>query len=178
MTLERSAREIRSQVVSGETSAVQTCAAVLDRIAAIKPLNAFNHVDTDRAFARAEAIDKQRATGASLGPLAGVPIAVKDNMCVRGMRTTASSKILDTFVPPYNATVVEKLERAGAVIVGKTNCDEFAMGSSNENSAYGPVRNPWQNSATPGGSSGGSAAAVAARTVPLALGSDTGGSIR
>jgi aspartyl-tRNA(Asn)/glutamyl-tRNA(Gln) amidotransferase subunit A len=178
MTLDRSARETRDQVASGEMSAVDACAAALERIAAITPLNAFNHVDADRALARAEAIDRQRVAGDSLGPLAGVPIAVKDNMCVRGMRTTASSKILDNFIPPYNATVVEKLERAGAVIVGKTNCDEFAMGSSNENSAYGPVRNPWQTDATPGGSSGGSAAAVAARCVPLALGSDTGGSIR
>ena len=112
-------------------------------------LNAFNLISGERALERAASIDRLRASGTPLGPLAGVPIAVKDNMCVRGMRTTASSRILDTFVPPYDATTITKLEEAGAVIVGKTNCDEFAMGSSNENSAYGPVRNPWAPIARP-----------------------------
>src|SRR5688572_15710983 len=177
--LERSARAVRDDIAAGRMSAVEACRGAIERIEAVNPsLNAFNLVDADRALARAAEIDRQRASGAPRGPLAGVPVAIKDNMCVRGMRTTASSRILDTFVPPYDATVVQRLEAAGAVIVGKTNCDEFAMGSSNENSAYGPVRNPWDTERTPGGSSGGSAVAVAARCVPLALGSDTGGSIR
>ena len=175
----RSAREIRNQIASGSVSAVEVCRTALERIDATNAtLNAFNTVDGERALACAREIDRQRAAGATLGPLAGVPVALKDNMCRRGMRTTASSKILANFVAPYDATVVRKLEAAGAVIVGNTNCDEFAMGSSNENSAWGPVRNPWQTDTAPGGSSGGSAAAVAAQCVPLALGSDTGGSIR
>ena len=177
--IDRSALAIRNDVAAGRLSAVEVCRASLDRIESVNPaLNAFNHIARERALARAAEVDRARAAGATLGPLAGVPVALKDNLCVRGMRTTASSRILEHFVPPYDATVVQRLEAAGAVVVGKTNCDEFAMGSSNENSAYGPVRNPWATDRTPGGSSGGSAAAVATRSTVIALGSDTGGSIR
>jgi aspartyl-tRNA(Asn)/glutamyl-tRNA(Gln) amidotransferase subunit A len=173
------ARALRDEIAAGRLSAAEVCEQALGRIEAVNPtLNAFNLVDSERARAQARDIDRRRAAGAPLGPLAGVPVALKDNLCVRGMRTTASSRILERYVPPYDATVVARLEAAGAVVVGKTNCDEFAMGSSNENSAFGPVRNPWSPDRTPGGSSGGSAAAVAAGCVPLALGSDTGGSIR
>ena len=178
MSESSSASATQADVSSGRRSAVEVCREAIARIEGASHLNAFNHVIAERALERAHAIDRRRIAGHTLGPLAGVPVVLKDNLCMRGVRTTASSRILDTFVPPYDATVVERLESADAVIVAKANCDEFAMGSSNENSAYGPVRNPWALDRTPGGSSGGSAAAVAARCVPLALGSDTGGSIR
>ncbi len=168
-----------SAIAAGELSAVEACQAALDRISEHDGrLHAFHTVDRERALARARQLDDARASGGVLGPLHGVPIALKDNMCTRGLLTTASSHILERFVPPFDATVVARLEAAGAVVVGKTNLDEFAMGSSTENSAFGPSRNPWDVSRTPGGSSGGSAVAVAARMVPAALGSDTGGSIR
>jgi len=143
-----------------------------------RQLNAYLALSLERAYAQADRVDATIAKGEALPPLAGVPIAIKDVISTRGVTTTCGSKILETYVPPYEATAVERLERAGAVILGKTNCDEFAMGSSNENSAYGPVRNPVSLEHVPGGSSGGSAAAVAAGLAVAALGTDTGGSIR
>jgi aspartyl-tRNA(Asn)/glutamyl-tRNA(Gln) amidotransferase subunit A len=171
-------REIRESVRQRVRSARDVCAEALARLDAVEPsLHAFNTVTREQAMARAADIDRDFGRWRDR-PLVGVPIALKDNLCTRGVRTTASSRMLEHYIPPYDATVVSKLEAAGAVVVGKTNCDEFAMGSSTENSAFGPTANPWALDRTPGGSSGGSAAAVAAQVVPLAIGSDTGGSIR
>ncbi|MBT5753383.1 MAG: Asp-tRNA(Asn)/Glu-tRNA(Gln) amidotransferase subunit GatA [Acidimicrobiaceae bacterium] len=174
-----SAFELAAAIRSGEKSAVAAAETSFDTIdGRDEEIHAFLHLTKQRAQAQAEAVDKAVAAGQDPGPLAGVPIAIKDNMCTRGEPTTCSSKILEGWRPPYDATVIGRLEAAGAVIVGKTNLDEFAMGSSTENSAFGPTRNPRDTSRVPGGSSGGSAAAVAADFVPLSLGSDTGGSIR
>ncbi len=173
-----SCREIRDAVARGDVSAVEVCRAFLSRIERDDPaLGAFITVEPERVLTRAAEIDRD-ARGASPQPLAGVPIAVKDNLCTSGVRTTAGSRMLGQFVPPYDATAVARLSAAGAVVIGKTNCDEFSMGSSTEHSAFGPSRNPWSPDRTPGGSSGGSAVAVAARFAPAALGSDTGGSVR
>jgi aspartyl-tRNA(Asn)/glutamyl-tRNA(Gln) amidotransferase subunit A len=168
--------EIQLGLVSHTTTAEAIVESSLKAAAALQQdLNAFLQIDREGALARAKAIDAEPKDHQSL---AGIPIAVKDNICVRGMQTSCGSKILGDYQPPYNATVIERLQNAGAVVIGKTNCDEFAMGSSNENSAFGPVKNPWDVERVPGGSSGGSAAAVAAGIVPVALGSDTGGSVR
>ncbi|HLI49339.1 MAG TPA: Asp-tRNA(Asn)/Glu-tRNA(Gln) amidotransferase subunit GatA [Chthonomonas sp.] len=170
---------MRTALAKGEISAQELATLFLQRIEALEPhLQAYLTVTPEEAIAQAKAVDEKRARKEPLHPLAGIPIALKDNLCTRGIRTTAASKILYNFVPPYDATVVAHLRESGMVFLGKTNLDEFAMGSSTENSGFQPTRNPWDLERVPGGSSGGSAAAVAAAEAPLALGSDTGGSIR
>ncbi|MEU4380092.1 Asp-tRNA(Asn)/Glu-tRNA(Gln) amidotransferase subunit GatA [Micromonospora echinofusca] len=173
------ATQIAGLVASGETSAVEVTRAHLDRIGAVDDrVNAFLYVDTEGALAAAADVDARRAAGEELGPLAGVPVAVKDVLTTKGVPTTVGSKILEGWRPPYDSTIVQRLRAAGTVMLGKTNMDEFAMGSSTEYSAYGPTHNPWDLSRIPGGSGGGSSAALAAYEAPLAIGSDTGGSIR
>ena len=179
MMLERSAVEMSAALAAGEISAVDLTVQHLNRIAEVDgEVHAFLHVDRDGALAQAKAVDEARKSGAKLSPLAGVPLALKDVMVQKGVPTTCGSKMLEGWRPPYDATLVTKLKDAGVVILGKTNMDEFAMGSSTENSAYGPTRNPWDLSRIPGGSGGGSSAALAAFEAPLAIGTDTGGSIR
>lgn len=174
-----SIRELHQQLISKERSCVEIVQESLDRIQALEPkLHSFLQVTNDRALEQAKQIDAKIAAGEEIGLLAGIPIAIKDNLCTQGVPTTCASKILQNFVPPYESTVTQKLIDAGAVMVGKTNLDEFAMGGSTETSAYAKTANPWDISRVPGGSSGGSAAAVAGGECPISLGSDTGGSIR
>ena len=173
------AADTAAKIAGGEVSAVEVAQAHLDRIAAVDDrVHAFLHVDTEGALAQAAAVDAARAQGQALGPLAGVPLALKDVLTQKGVPTTCGSRILKGWRPPYDATVTARLKDAGIVILGKTNMDEFAMGSSTEHSAYGPTRNPWDLERIPGGSGGGSAAALAAFEAPLSIGTDTGGSIR
>ena len=171
--------ELRAEIAAGRTKAVDLAASYYDRIAQLNPrLNVYLSLTKARALAQAARVDELAAKGDPLPPLAGIPVGIKDVLVMQGAPSTAGSKILKGYRPPYDATAVAKLEAAGAVLLGKLNCDEFAMGSSNENSAYGPVRNPVDTERVPGGSSGGSAAAVAANMAVATLGSDTGGSIR
>jgi aspartyl-tRNA(Asn)/glutamyl-tRNA(Gln) amidotransferase subunit A len=174
-----SIRELHKQLITKERSAVEITQEALDRIQALEPkLHSFLCVTAERALEVARTVDAKIAAGEEIGMLAGIPIGIKDNLCTKGIPTTCASRILENFIPPYESTVTQKLADAGAVMVGKTNLDEFAMGGSTETSAYGITANPWDLSRVPGGSSGGSAAAVAAQECVVALGSDTGGSIR
>jgi aspartyl-tRNA(Asn)/glutamyl-tRNA(Gln) amidotransferase subunit A len=174
-----SALELRNAIAGGTVSAVQAVKAYLEAIARREPaIGAYNEVLAERAMEQAAALDHKRQNSQPLGPLGGVPVAIKDNLCTPYGRTTCASKMLANFQAPYTATAVARLEAAGAIVLGKTNMDEFAMGSSTENSGFRPTANPWDTSRVPGGSSGGSAAAVSARLCAAALGSDTGGSIR
>ena len=174
--IRQSATQMAAALADGSTTAVELTKAHLDQIAAVDgQVKAFLHVDAEGALAQAKAVDEKRKGGEKLSPLAGIPLALKDVLAQRGVPTTAGSKILQGWRPPYDSTVVSKLKDAGLVILGKTNMDEFAMGSSTENSGYGPTFTPWDLTRTPGGSSGGSAAAVSAFQATLAVGSDTGG---
>jgi aspartyl-tRNA(Asn)/glutamyl-tRNA(Gln) amidotransferase subunit A len=177
--INKTATEMADSLAKGETTSVELTQAHLDRVTAVDgQVKAFLHVDSEGALAQAKEVDARRAKGEKLSPIAGIPLALKDVLAQKGVPTTAGSKILQGWLPPYDSTVVSKLKSAGVVIMGKTNMDEFAMGSSTENSGYGPTFNPWDLTRTPGGSSGGSAAAVSSFQAPLAIGSDTGGSIR
>jgi len=177
--IQKSATEQLALLQSGQLASVELTQAYLERIKAIDTsVGAFLRVESEAALTQAAEIDRRRTAGESLGKLAGLPVAIKDILCTKGTPTTCGSRMLENFVPPYNATVVEKLQAADAVILGRTNMDEFAMGSSTENSAYHPTHNPWDTSRIPGGSSGGAAACVSADMAPLSVGTDTGGSIR
>lgn len=177
-TYKLSAKELNRKISKGDMSALEVTKAFLLRAQDLNSkINAFVTFN-EKAEEQARAVDKKREKGEKLGPLAGIPVGVKDMLCTKSLKTTACSRILENYIPPYSATVVECLENADAIVLGKLNCDEFAMGSSTENTIFGPTRNPWNTDYVAGGSSGGSAAAVASRMVPVAIGTDTGGSIR
>ena len=176
---ELTATELLAELRQGSATAVDVTSAYLDRIQRFDArLGAFLRVNRDDALAQAESVDRRRSAGQSIGPLGGLPVAIKDVLCTKDEPTTCGSRMLQDFRPPYDATVVARLKQADAVLIGKTNLDEFAMGSTTENSALGTTRNPWDTDCVPGGSSGGAACCVAADLAPLSIGTDTGGSIR